>query len=116
MKLDEWKKPNPLKGRKKGTLDIIEEKTMDYCNEPSVRQSLKEVAQILVDHRKIRASLPIWSFISSGKQYRCTMDGCRRVQQLRPRREDLVEHLKQRHNLQGPELEKRIKDGIYPLE
>jgi hypothetical protein len=116
MKLDEWKKPNPIKGRKKGTMDTIEEKTTAYCNEPDVRQSLKDVAQVLVDHRKNRASLDIWGLISSGKQYRCTMEGCRRVQQLRPRREDLVEHLKQRHNLRDHQLEEKIKAGICPPE
>ena len=116
MKLDEWKKPNPLKGRNKSTLDTIEEKTTTYCNEPRVRQNLKEVAQILVDHRKNRASLDIWGLISSGKQYRCTVEGCRRVQQLRPRKEDLADHLMHKHNLRNHELEMKIKAGICPPE
>ena len=112
IKLDEWK--TSKSGTRKDTLETIRTATEAYCKEPSVRARLKEVAQILVDNRQRREKSAFWPLFSKGAQYRCTVQGCRESQQLKPRIEDLESHLREKHHLVGKELEDLLKQGVCP--
>jgi hypothetical protein len=100
MKLDEWKKPSRLTQRGKSTLDNIEEITMNYLGKGTEMDRLKIVAEKLVTHRRHRINSPLWHLTANGVQYRCTMNKCRRCQQLHPLRGHLEDHLIEHHSLQ----------------
>jgi hypothetical protein len=114
VKLDELKKARRFKGRKESTLDMIERITEEYCDRSEVNSQLREVAEILVSHRRKRSKTDMWSFVANGRHWRCRMDGCRRCQELRAREHDLRHHLKEQHRLNDSELETMLKRSIYP--
>jgi len=105
IKLDEWK-PD--------TLERIRNLTETYCGQSEVQRQLKEVARIMVDHRIARKESELWGFVSSGHQYRCAVERCSRCQELRPRRRDMVAHLKGKHDLKDDELHEKISAGMIP--
>ncbi len=113
IKLDEWRKPSKLLGRK-GTLERIERITDEYCDQTEVTEQIKQVARILVDNRRKRAESDMWGLVASGKQYRCTVMGCRKQQELRPREGDLKAHLVGYHQITDEgELENLLKEGVF---
>jgi patatin-like phospholipase len=114
VKLDEFKKPSRLKRRGESTLEMIARVTEEYCNEPDVKNNITEVASILVGERKVRSESDMWGLVANGVQYRCTMKGCRRCQELRPRKKDLEEHLKTYHQISEEEFRKRLHLGACP--
>lgn len=65
IKLDEWKGPP--------TLEKIAAATERHCQQDDVQTHMREVAQILVNHRKTRQDHPLWPLVSRGEQYRCTV-------------------------------------------
>jgi len=116
IKLDEWKTPMWYNRCQKTTLDAIREATDKYCAKTDVRARLKDVAKILVDHRNSRKDHCLWPFVSRGEQYRCTFKKCRGGQELKPRREDLAAHLREKHNLGENRvlLETYLEKGVVP--
>jgi hypothetical protein len=115
VKLDEFKKPSRFKGRTESTLDMIKRITEEYCNQESVKHQLREIADILVKQRRKRSGTDMWGLVANGRQWRCTVSGCRRRQELRLRKRDLEDHLKRDHqDLDDGKLEKTIRLGTYP--
>jgi hypothetical protein len=100
MKLDEWKKPSRLSQRDKSTLDNIEEITMKYLGQGEEMARLQTVAEKLVENRQRRINSPLWHLTANGVQYRCTINKCRRCQQLHPLQSDLEVHLIKDHSLE----------------
>jgi Patatin-like phospholipase len=114
IKLDEFKTTKGLRGRKESTLRMIERVTEDYLEEEVVKQDIIKVARILVDQRRKRSQSDMWGLVASGRQYRCTVRGCRRCQELRARKRDLEDHLITKHNLGTDSVAERVKLGICP--
>lgn len=102
MKLDEFKH---------STLEKIESDTKKYCSE--IEGELKEMAKILVENRRRRSKSDLWPLVSTGKQYRCTVDKCRRTQELLQRVKDLRGHL-ETHALAHTNLDSLVEKGTYP--
>lgn len=102
MKLDEFKAD---------TLANIERDTHHYCD--SIESELEEVAKILVENRRQRSQSDLWPLVSTGTQYRCTVDKCHRTQELLQRDKDLRMHL-ETHNLASSKLDKYVENGKCP--
>ncbi|KAH8650668.1 hypothetical protein BGZ60DRAFT_359079, partial [Tricladium varicosporioides] len=66
MKLDEWKQPSKLWGRKESTLKMIERSVESYCTRESVNKDIRKVAEILVKHRRSRKGTPMWHLVATG--------------------------------------------------
>jgi len=103
MKLDEFKH---------NTLENIERDTTKYCS--TIGDELRRVATVLVENRRRRSKSAMWPLVSTGKQYRCTINKCHRTQELLQRREDLLVHL-DTHTLDGKDtLDDLIERGTCP--
>lgn len=120
MKLDEWKAKGGIKRRKTNkTLEKIRQLTNDYLEDPEVQDEIRQIATILVNHRRQRAgetpgSSRRWELYATGVQYRCTYSDCWKSQKLRSCAEDLREHLKREHgfrNAPADELEQMVEKG-----
>lgn len=117
MKLDEWKKPGPLNSCTESTIEKIRKTTERYCDQQKVKTRLQNVARILVRQRKLRAESDLWPFRCSGLQYRCTVKKCPRCQELKLRREELEDHLKEKHwneLRRGESLDSLVAKGTCP--
>jgi hypothetical protein len=102
MKLDEFKHD---------TLEKIERDTNKYCD--TIEKELGEVARILVENRRQRTKSDLWPLVSTGTQYRCTFDKCRRTQELLQRVKDLRVHLES-HDLASSKVDNFIQRGTCP--
>lgn len=98
MKMDECKE---------NTLDEIQRMTEEYCETPEVQSKIKEIAEILVEHRHERMSSPYWTHVSTGSQFRCTVPYCRRTQQLLKKKDELKRHIEIYH---ASDLKDRSQD------
>jgi hypothetical protein len=103
MKLDEYKQK---------TLAKIEKITEKYCD--TIEEELLQIAKTLVEHRRRKSRSDLWSLVSTGKQYRCTFEKCRRSQELLQRKNDLHSHLKEGHDLPDKDLRKYTLEGTCP--
>ncbi|KAL9116602.1 MAG: hypothetical protein Q9187_006872, partial [Circinaria calcarea] len=107
MKLDEWKK---AKGGRLDTLDQLTSATDEYLRygfiDPqktvSVKQHLRDIAEKLVNARRLRASSACWEAVALGVQYRCTIEHCHRGQTLQKTSIDLWKHFRRYHKMSGP--------------
>ena len=106
MKLDEWKiaqrgKPSTLDKMTSVTNNYLRSGFIDPQNTISVQQHLREVAEILVNARRLRASTSRWENVALGIRYRCPMENCHRGQQPHRTRKSIEEHLCRHYNRAG---------------
>jgi hypothetical protein len=105
MKLDAYKAEN---------LDRIEKITEEYCKK--IDAELLTVAKILVEQRQRKSHSSMWPLVSTGNQYRCTVENCHRSQELLPRESDLEIHIDVQHSkLKRDEVKKYVKNGSVKL-
>lgn len=94
VKLGEWKTRQLYPGTEYITLDRIERATYTYLRKPTVQQSLRRFAEILVDNRRARSRDPRWNTIATGEQYHCTENACIARNICHTSMDDLRRHLK----------------------
>jgi len=105
MKLDEYKAD---------TFDRIEKITDDYCN--TITDELEKIARVLVEHRLAKSRSDLWPLVATGTQYRCTVQRCRRQQQLLQRKRDLQDHFVHAHkDIAASKVAEFMENGVVYL-
>lgn len=119
VRMNEWK---PKSGDDT-TLDKIEVATNDYLKQDGVRSSIKRCAAHLVDKRTQRAQTMRWEHFATGTRYRCPlMDKCPTPKANFNSRNDLMDHLRTKHNQAPPdadhyqEIQKLLDQGRFSGE
>ena len=102
IKLDDW-----VTVGNKTTKEIIRKKTEDYIKNgevlglkgqmAKVSTVLDEIAQMLVDNRRVRSKTSRWERVALGTRYRCTVSECHNGHWYRDTSKELEKHLANRH-------------------
>ena len=99
VRLNEWK---PKSGGKT-TLRKIREATTRYLQKQEVRSQCQQCAMDLVRKRKQRARTMRWECFATGTRYKCPKENCRYPTLRFPTRNDLMDHLRMRHDYPPPD-------------
>ena len=99
VRINEWK----TKSNGKTTLQKIREATAKYLEEQGVRSQCYKCALHLVKIRVQRARTMRWESFATGTRYKCPKDGCPYSELRFEDRNDLMDHLRMKHNYPPPD-------------
>ena len=102
VRINEWRP----KSSGDSTLEKIETATKTYLKKESVRSSIQRCAKYLVEKRTQRAQTMRWERFATGVRYICPLtDDCPTPNAKFNTRNDLMDHLRTRHNQAPPDAD-----------
>ena len=99
VRLNEWMP----KSSGKTTLQRIREATASYLQKQEIRSQFQECTADLVKRRIQRVKTMRWERFATGTQYKCPKEDCPQQYLRFPDRNDLMDHLRSRHNYPPPD-------------
>lgn len=95
LPIPEWFQP------KNKTLDSLRKHTAEYLGKTEVQDWIRDIAQILVEQRRLRAKKDPqrWEKACFGAWYQCQVQGCPRGEYEYALRKSLAKHLTEKHKI-----------------
>lgn len=87
------------------TFQKIETATKIYLRRKEIRNKIQQCARFLVGKRTLRAQTMRWERFATGARYRCPFSGCPIAEARFNNRNELMDHLRMRHNQAPPDAE-----------
>lgn len=87
------------------TFQKVEAVTDTYLRKKEVRTQIQKCAKFLVGKRTLRAQTMRWERFATGTRYQCPFRGCPTAQARFKDRNELMDHLRMRHNQAPPDAD-----------